>query len=72
LVTIQCICFGIGVSGAGAGSASIAVIRAEIPAYLQLIADGGVEVPVRTFPLAQIGPAWQASAGSGNRVVVTP
>jgi hypothetical protein len=27
-------------------------IRAQIPAYIQLIADGPVQVPFRTFPPA--------------------
>jgi hypothetical protein len=49
------------ISGSGAGSASIAVIRAEIPVYLGLIADGRIDVPVRTFPLPAIGDAWLAA-----------
>ncbi len=60
------------ISGSGAGSASIAQIIAELPGYLQLIADGKVEVPVRTFPLSQISDAWAAAADSGQRVVVVP
>jgi NADPH:quinone reductase-like Zn-dependent oxidoreductase len=59
-------------TGSGAGSASMAVIRAEIPVYLGLIADGRIDVPVRTFPLPAIGDAWLAAAGSGNRTVVLP
>jgi NADPH:quinone reductase-like Zn-dependent oxidoreductase len=50
------------ISGSGAGSSSIAVIRAEMPAYLGLIADGRVEVPVRTFPLPAVSDAWLAAA----------
>jgi hypothetical protein len=50
----------------------MAVIRAEMPAYLGLIADGRVDVPVRTFPLPAVGDAWLASASSGHRVVVLP
>jgi hypothetical protein len=60
------------ISGSGAGSVPIAVIRAEIPVYLGLIADGRIDVPVRTFPLPAIGDAWLAAAGSGRRVVVLP
>ena len=48
------------------------VNMAELPAYLRIITDGEVEVPLRTFPLSAIGDAWQASAGSGRRVVVLP
>jgi hypothetical protein len=50
----------------------MAVIRAEIPVYLGLIADGQIDVPVRTFPLPAIGDAWLAAASSGSRVVVLP
>jgi hypothetical protein len=37
-----------------------------------LIADGRIDVPVRTFPLPAIGDAWLAAASSGSRVVVLP
>jgi NADPH:quinone reductase-like Zn-dependent oxidoreductase len=60
------------ISGSGAGSASVAQIIAELPGYLRLIADGKVEVPVRTFPLSRISDAWAAAAESGQRVVVVP
>ena len=60
------------ISGNGAGSASMATIRAEMPVYLGLIADGRVDVPVRTFPLPAVGDAWLAAAGGGNRVVIVP
>jgi NADPH:quinone reductase-like Zn-dependent oxidoreductase len=60
------------ISGSGAGSASVAQIIAELPGYLQLIADGKLEVPVRTFPLSRIGDAWAAAGESGPRVVVVP
>jgi NADPH:quinone reductase-like Zn-dependent oxidoreductase len=58
------------VSGSGAGSVAAADIKAQIPAYLQLIADGSVQVPFRTFPLSEAGAAWTASAESGPRVVL--
>jgi hypothetical protein len=60
------------ISGSGAGSGSMVVIRAEMPVYLGLIADGRVDVPVRTFPLPAVGDAWLAAAGRGHRVVVLP
>ncbi|HET6276695.1 MAG TPA: zinc-binding alcohol dehydrogenase family protein [Candidatus Cybelea sp.] len=41
------------ITGSGSGSASLANIIAEIPGYIQLISDGGVEVPIRTFPLSR-------------------
>ena len=57
------------ISGSGAGSVAAADIKAQIPAYIQLIADGSVQVPFRTFPLSDAAAAWTASAGSGPRVV---
>jgi NADPH:quinone reductase-like Zn-dependent oxidoreductase len=58
------------VSGSGAGSVAAADIKTQIPAYLQLIAEGSVQVPFRTFPLSEVSPAWTASAESGPRVVL--
>jgi NADPH:quinone reductase-like Zn-dependent oxidoreductase len=58
------------ISGSGAGSVPAAEIRAELPRYLQLIADGSVQVPFRTFPLSDVAAAWTASAESGPRVVL--
>lgn len=48
----------------------VAEIKAQIPCYLRLIADGSVQVPYRTFPLSDAGTAWAASAESGPRVVL--
>jgi NADPH:quinone reductase-like Zn-dependent oxidoreductase len=58
------------IAGSGAGSVSAAVIKAQIPVYVQLIADGSVQVPFRTYPLSEVGTAWTASAESGPRVVL--
>jgi NADPH:quinone reductase-like Zn-dependent oxidoreductase len=58
------------ISGSGAGSVPAAQIKAQIPGYIQLITDGSVQVPYRTFPLSEAGPAWTASTGSGPRVVL--
>lgn len=60
------------ISGSGAGSASIATIRAQLPVYMQLIADGRVQVPTRTFPLPRIADGWVAARDSGSRVVIVP
>jgi len=60
------------ISGSGAGTLSIADLVAQTPAYLQRIADGSVDPPVRVFPLSQVGMAWDAAAASGSRVVVVP
>jgi NADPH:quinone reductase-like Zn-dependent oxidoreductase len=60
------------ISGSGIGSVSPAEIKAQIPRYVELIADGRVDVPLRTFPLSEIGTAWSESEQSGPRVVVVP
>ncbi len=58
------------ISGSGAGSVPAAEIKAQIPRYLQLIADGSVQVPYRTYPLSNAGTAWTVSTESGPRVVL--
>jgi NADPH:quinone reductase-like Zn-dependent oxidoreductase len=58
------------VSGSGAGSVPATQIKAQIPAYIRLIADGSVQVPFRTFPLSDVAAAWTASADPGPRVVL--
>jgi hypothetical protein len=60
------------ISGSGAGSVPAAEIKAQIPAYIQLIADGSVQVPYRTFPLSDVSAAWTVSAEPGPRVVLIP
>jgi NADPH:quinone reductase-like Zn-dependent oxidoreductase len=59
-------------TGSGAGSAPLTAIAAQLPAYMQLIADGRVPVPTQTFPLSRIAEAWTAAHDSGPRVVITP
>ncbi len=59
------------ISGSGAGSASIADVLAQVPAYIQLIADGKVQVPTQTYPLSSIAAAWNASIESDRRIVIT-
>ena len=59
------------ISGSGAGSASIADILAQVPAYVQLIADGRIQVPTQIYPLSSIGEAWNASIDSDRRIVIT-
>ena len=60
----------VSISGSGVGSVSPAYLKAQIPAYLKLIADGSVKVPFRTFPLSDVSAAWTTSAEAGPRVVV--
>lgn len=47
------------------------MIMAQLPVYMQLIAEGRVDVPVRAIPLSEIAEAWASSADSGVRTVVT-
>lgn len=58
------------IMGSGAGSASLTDIIAEIPRYVQLIAEGAVNVPIRTFPLSLVSEAWEAAERGRPRVVV--
>jgi NADPH:quinone reductase-like Zn-dependent oxidoreductase len=60
------------ISGSGAGAAQIADVMAEVPVYMQLIADGSVDVPTKTAPLALISEAWTAAPDDTYRVVVVP
>jgi len=60
------------ITGSGAGSAPLTDIIAEIPRYIQLIADGAVDVPIRTFPLSRVNDAWEAAQRGRPRVVVLP
>ena len=60
------------ISGSGAGSGSVSAIMAQIPVYMQMIADGRVTVPTRTFPLSQVTAGWAATADGGPRVVIVP
>jgi hypothetical protein len=39
---------------------------------MRLIADGRVQVPIRTFPLSRIADAWTAARDGGPRVVILP
>ncbi len=60
------------ISGSGAGSAQIADIMAEVPVYMQLIADGSVDVPTKTVRLSSISEAWTATADDTYRIIVIP
>jgi NADPH:quinone reductase-like Zn-dependent oxidoreductase len=59
------------ISGSGAGSASIADVLAQVPVYVQLIADGTIQVPTHIYPLSSIGEAWSASIENNGRIVIT-
>jgi hypothetical protein len=59
------------IEGSGAGATSLQRVMQEIPRYLDLLASGQVTAPIRSYPLADITAAWEASAVAGERVVVT-
>jgi D-arabinose 1-dehydrogenase-like Zn-dependent alcohol dehydrogenase len=59
------------VLGSGAGSAGIEFIRAQLPAYLELLATGGLEARVEPYPLSRVADAWTATPRPGSRVVLT-
>jgi hypothetical protein len=56
------------ISGSDVGSVLAAEIKAQIPRYIELIADGSVQVPFRTLRLSDTAIAWAASAEPGPRV----
>jgi NADPH:quinone reductase-like Zn-dependent oxidoreductase len=60
------------ISGTGAGSASVQDITAQLPGYMQLIADRRVDVPTVVYPLSRVAEAWIAAADRGPRVVAVP
>jgi len=58
------------ISGSGAGSGSVSALRAQVPVYMQMIADGRVTVPTQTFPLSQVTAGWATAQNGGPRVVI--
>jgi hypothetical protein len=58
------------VVGSGAGSVSTDRMLAELPTVMSLVADGTLDAPYATYPLAAVDRAWVHS-GPG-RAVVTP
>lgn len=58
------------ISGSGAGAASIAEVMAQIPIYMQFIADRKIDVPTQSFTLSSISEAWVAPAESTRRIVM--
>jgi NADPH:quinone reductase-like Zn-dependent oxidoreductase len=60
------------ISGSGAGSASIAEIMKQIPLYMQLIADGKIDVPSKTYPLSAVAEAWVTPSTEPRRAVMVP
>lgn len=60
------------VRGSGLGSVSPATMMRLMPEYVERIASGGVDVPVETYPLAEVTAAWTAAPADGSRIVLTP
>jgi NADPH:quinone reductase-like Zn-dependent oxidoreductase len=58
------------ISGSGAGSGGMDRIMAQLPVFMQRIADGAVTIPVTTYPLSEVAAAWKDRT-SGQRVVLT-
>jgi NADPH:quinone reductase-like Zn-dependent oxidoreductase len=58
------------ISGSGAGSGSVAEIMKQVPLYMQLIADGKVDVPTKTSPLSSIAEAWADPTAAPSRTVI--
>jgi NADPH:quinone reductase-like Zn-dependent oxidoreductase len=50
-------------TGSGIGSFDMRRYFGQIPVYLQLIADGEVQVDAQAYPLSRAGEAWTAPAG---------
>jgi NADPH:quinone reductase-like Zn-dependent oxidoreductase len=61
----------IAIAGSGAGSASMKTLMQELPAYLDVLARGGVTLRTNVYPLEHIAEAWQ-DATPGVRAVVVP
>ncbi len=57
------------VRGSGAGSVPVERIVRELPTLVSHIASGALDVPVRAYPLEEVGTAW--ASGAGERAVVT-
>jgi D-arabinose 1-dehydrogenase-like Zn-dependent alcohol dehydrogenase len=60
------------ISGSGAGTASVAEIMRQVPAYMQLIADGKIDVPTKIFALSSITEAWTLRTPEACRIVIVP
>jgi NADPH:quinone reductase-like Zn-dependent oxidoreductase len=50
-------------TGSGIGSFDMRRYIGQIPVYVQLIADGKVQVDAQAYPLSQVGEAWTAPPG---------
>ncbi len=63
---------GLELLGSGIGSVSDADSLATIPKIFDLGAKGGLAVPTRSVPLAEIGAVWAEPEPDGRRLVVVP
>jgi NADPH:quinone reductase-like Zn-dependent oxidoreductase len=60
------------IQGSGQGSVSTKAYVAELPALVEEIDSGGIEVRARSVPLAEVETAWGASDPPGVRTVIVP
>lgn len=60
------------ISGSGLGSASVAEVMKQVPIYMQLVADGKIDVPTQTFALSDITQAWTQPSTGPRRIVFVP
>ena len=58
--------------GSGQGSVGTKEILAELPALVQEITGGSLEIDARPTSLADVEQAWADAAGTAQRIVITP
>ena len=58
--------------GSGQGSVGTEEILAELPALVQEITGGSLEIDARPTSLADVEQAWADAAGTAQRIVITP
>lgn len=56
--------------GSGLGSTSLSRVMAELPRFLEHVANGNIRPRATAYPLSQVDRAW--SAEDGSRAVVVP
>ena len=60
------------IQGNGQGAVSTAGYLAELPALIEEINSGGLQIPVRTVPLGDVESAWEEADVPGVRTVLIP
>lgn len=57
------------VRGSGAGATPVSEVLAQLPVFMEYIANGEIAAPVRTVPLSRVDDAW-ACTGPDRPVVI--